>query len=123
MENQRSELQQHRANAVEKNSQTTDPNQKEGGNSRRFRNCWCTNGHTPSWCRKKIRHEELKRIENERTAEKKSPLLQTITETEQHTMDQKNRLVVKFFREGTRTTRRTYLLGTLHQLIRNSLLT
>ena len=37
----------------------------------RFCNYCRTNGHTPSWCRKKIRDEELKRIENERTAEKK----------------------------------------------------
>ena len=30
-----------------------------------------TNGHTPGWCRKKIRDGELMRRENERTAEKK----------------------------------------------------
>ena len=69
--NLRSELLEHRVNAVEGNSRTADPNQKGRQNATRFCNYCRTNGHTPSWCRKKIRDEELKRIENERTAEKK----------------------------------------------------
>ena len=71
MKNLRSELLEHRVNAVEGNSRTIDPNQKGRQNATRFCNYCRTNGHTPSWCRKKIRDEELKRIENERTAEKK----------------------------------------------------
>ena len=71
MKNLRSELLEHRVNAVEGNSRTADPNQKGRQNATRFCNYFRTNGHTPSWCRKKIRDEELKRIENERTAEKK----------------------------------------------------
>ena len=71
LKNLRSELQEHRVNAVEGNSRTIDPNQKGRQNATRFCNYCRTNGHTPSWCRKKIRDEELKRIENERTAEKK----------------------------------------------------
>ena len=71
MKNLRSELQEHRVKAVEGNSRTADPNQKGRQNATRFCNYCRTNGHTPSWCRKKIRDEELKRIENERTAEKK----------------------------------------------------
>ena len=71
MKNLRSELLEHRVNAVEGNSRTADPNQKGRQNATRFCNYCRTNGHTPSWCRKKIRDEELKRIENERTAEKK----------------------------------------------------
>ena len=71
MKNLRSELQEHRVNAVEGNSRTVDPNQKGRQNATRICNYCRTNGHTPSWCRKKIRDEELKRIENERTAEKK----------------------------------------------------
>ena len=67
----RSELQEHRVNAVERNSRTVDPNQKGRQNATRFCNYCRTNGHSPSWCRKKIRDEELKRIENERTAEKR----------------------------------------------------
>ena len=71
MKSLRSELQEHRANAVEGNPRTVGPNQKGRQNATRFCNYCRTNGHTPSWCRKKIRDEELKRIENERTAEKK----------------------------------------------------
>ena len=71
MKNLRSELQEHRVNAVEGNSRTVDPNQKGRQNATRFCNFCRTNGHTPSWCRKKIPDEEVKRIENKRTAEKK----------------------------------------------------
>ena len=71
MKNLRSELQEHRVNAVEGNSRTVDPNQKGRQKAKRFCNYCRTNGHTPSWCRKKIRDEELKRIEKKRTAEKK----------------------------------------------------
>ena len=71
MKNLRSELQEHRANAVEGTTRPVDPNQKGRQNATRFCNYCRTNGHTPSWCRKKIRDEELKRIENERTAEKR----------------------------------------------------
>ena len=71
MKNLRSELQEHRVNAVEGNSRTVDPNQKGRQNATRFCNYYRTNGHTPSWCRKKLRDEELKRIENGRTAERK----------------------------------------------------
>ena len=55
MKNLRSELQEHRVNAVEGNSRTVDPNQKGRQNATRFCNYCRTNGHTPSWCRKKIR--------------------------------------------------------------------
>ena len=71
MKNIRSELQEYRVNAVDGNSRTVDPNQKRIQNATRFCNYCRTNGHTLSWCRLKIRDEELKRIENERTAEKK----------------------------------------------------
>ena len=67
----RSELQEHRVNAVEGKSRAVDLNQKGRQHATRFCNYCRTNGHTPSWCRKKIRDEELQRIENERTAEKK----------------------------------------------------
>ena len=71
MKNLRSQLQEHRVNAVEGNPRTVDPNQKRRQNATPFCNYCRTNGRTPSWCRKKIRDEELMRIENERTAEKK----------------------------------------------------
>ena len=50
MKNLRSELQEHRANAVEGNPRTVDPNQKGRQNATRFSKCRRTNGHTPSWC-------------------------------------------------------------------------
>ena len=71
MKHLRSELQEHRVNAVKGSSRTVDPSQKERQNATRFSKYCRTNGHTPSWCRKKIRDEELKRIENERTTERK----------------------------------------------------
>ena len=82
-----------------------DPNQKGRKKATRFCNYCQTNGHTPSWCRKKIRDEELKQIENERTAEKKnSSLLRITTKNEDQIMDQNNGLEVKISKEETRTT-------------------
>ena len=69
--NLRSELQDHRVNAVQGTTRTVDPEQNGRQNATRFCNYCRTNAHFPSWCRKKIRDEELKRIENERTAEKR----------------------------------------------------
>ena len=48
MKNLRSELQEHRVNAVEGNPRTADPNQKGRQNATRFCNYCRTNGHTPS---------------------------------------------------------------------------
>ena len=47
MKNLRSELQEHRVNAVEGNPRTVDPNQKGRQNATRFCNYCRTNGHTP----------------------------------------------------------------------------
>ena len=71
LKNLRTELQEHRINVREGTPKPVDPNQKGRQNAIRFCGYRRTNGHTPSWCRKKIRDEEIKRIENERTAEKK----------------------------------------------------
>ena len=71
MKKLRPELQEYRGNAVEGNLRKVDPNQKSRQNATRICNYCRTNGHAPSWCRKKIRDEELKRIEKERTAEQK----------------------------------------------------
>ena len=104
MKNLQSELQENRVNAVEGNSRTVDPNQKGRQNATRFCNYCRTNGHTPSWCRKKIRDEELKRIENERTAEKKVTFTQDYNKNEDQILDQSNGLEAKISREETRTT-------------------
>ena len=52
MKNLRSELQEHRVNALE-NPRQPDPNHKGRQNATRFCNYCRSNGHTPSWCRKK----------------------------------------------------------------------
>ena len=68
LRNLRTELKEHRVNALEGNQRPVDPNQKGRQNATRF----CrTNGHTPSYCRKKRRDEEIKKLQNEATAEKK----------------------------------------------------
>ena len=71
MKNLISELQEHRVYAIEGTTRPIVPKEKGKQNATRFCNFCRTNGHTPSWCRKKIRDEKLRRIENERTAEKK----------------------------------------------------
>ena len=69
MKSLRTELQEHRVNAVEGNSKPVDPNQK--GKQTATRSCIIcrTNGQTRSWCGEKIRDEALRKIENEKTAE------------------------------------------------------
>ena len=58
MKNFRTELQEHPINAVKGTSKPVDPNQKGRQNATRFCNYCRTNGHTPSWCGKKIQDEE-----------------------------------------------------------------
>ena len=69
--NLQTELKQHRINALEGNQRPVDPNQKERQNATRFCGYCRTNGHTPKYCRKKMRDEEVKKLQNEATAEKK----------------------------------------------------
>ena len=71
MKNLQPELLELRVNAVEGNPQTVDPNEKARQIATRFCDHGRTNGFTPSWCRNQIRNEELKLIEDKRTAEKK----------------------------------------------------
>ena len=68
--NLRSELHEYRVNALE-NSRQTDTNQKGRQNATRFCNYCRTNGHTPSCCRKKVRNEDTKRVQNGTLAEKR----------------------------------------------------
>ena len=49
MKNLRSELQEHRVNAVEGNPRTIDTNQKRRQNATQFCNYCRANGHTASW--------------------------------------------------------------------------
>ena len=54
-------------NAVEK---TVDPNATGRRMATRFCGYCRTNGHTPNWCRKKMRDEEVKKVQNEANAER-----------------------------------------------------
>ena len=67
----RTELKEHRINALEGNRRPVDPDQKGRQNATRFCGYCRTNENTPKYCRKKIRHEEIKNLQNEATAEKK----------------------------------------------------
>ena len=71
LKNLRTELKEHRINALEGNQRPVDPNQKGRQNATRFCGYCRTNGHTPNYSRKKIRDEEIKKLQNEATAEKK----------------------------------------------------
>ena len=70
MKNLRSELQEHRVIALE-NPRQPDGNQKGRQNPTRFCNYCRSDGHTTSWCRKKIRDEEVKKVRNGMMAEKR----------------------------------------------------
>ena len=71
MKSLRSELQEHRVKAVEGNPWVEDPKQMEDKMKQDFPTTAAQMVLTPSWCRKKIRDEELNRLENEITAENK----------------------------------------------------
>ena len=62
MKNLRSELQEHRVNALE-NSRQPPLNQKDQHNATRFCNYCRINGHTQNWCRTRMRDEELRRVQ------------------------------------------------------------
>ena len=69
LKNLRIEQKEHRVNALEGNQKGIDPNQKGRQNAKRFLRVFRTNGHTLSYSRKKIRDEEIKKLQNEATAE------------------------------------------------------
>ena len=59
----RVELQVHRVNAMEGNSRPWAPTQKGKQTTVRFCNYCRKTGHTPKWCRKKMRDEETRKIQ------------------------------------------------------------
>ena len=65
LRNLRVELQEHRPNAMKGNYRPWASNQKEKQKSARFCTYCHKDGHTPKWCRKKIRDEEIRKIQNE----------------------------------------------------------
>ena len=93
--NLRTKLHEHRANFVEGTSYPVDPNQKRRQNATRFCNYCRTNGHTLSWCRKKIGEKEMKKIKNERTAEKRVTFTQDYNKKEDQAMNPDNGIIIK----------------------------
>ena len=69
LKNLRTELKEHRTNALEGNQKPIDLNPKGRQNATRFCGYCRTNEHTPNYCRKKIRGEEIKKLQNDATAE------------------------------------------------------
>ena len=65
MRNLRTELQEHRFNCMEGNSRPWAPTQKGNQKTVRFCNYCQKNGHTRNWCRKKMRDQEIRRIQKE----------------------------------------------------------
>ena len=76
IKNLRTELKEHRVNVLEGNQRPVEPNQKGRQNATRFCGYCRTNGHAPSFCRKKIRDEEIKKLQNEATAQEKGTFTQ-----------------------------------------------
>ena len=71
LKNLQTKLRKHRDNAVEENEKPIDPNQKGRQNATRFCGFCRSNGHTRSFCWKKIRDKEIKKLQNQDTVEKK----------------------------------------------------
>ena len=69
--NLRTELKEHRINALEGNQRPVEPNRKGRQNAIMFFGYCRTNGHTSNFCRNKMRNEGIKKLQNEATAEKK----------------------------------------------------
>ena len=65
MRNLRVEFQKHRLNAMEGNFRPWPPTQKGKQKTVRFCNYCHKNGHTPKWCRQKMRDEEIRKIQYE----------------------------------------------------------
>ena len=63
--NLRSELKENHVNAVATTSRTFHPDQQGRPNLFRFCNYCHKNGHTLSWCRKKMRDKEVRKIRND----------------------------------------------------------
>ena len=63
--NLRTEHQEHRVKCMERNFRPWAPTQKGNQKLVRFCNYCQKNGHTPKWCRKKMRDEEIRRVQHD----------------------------------------------------------
>ena len=70
MRNLRVEFQQHLLNAMERNSGPWAPTRKGKQETVRFCNYCHKNGHTPNWCRKKMRDQEIRKTQNEMSSKR-----------------------------------------------------
>ena len=70
MRNLRVELQEYRLIAMEEKSRPWAPTKKEKQKPVRFCDYCHKNGHTPKWCRKKIRDEEIRKIQYEMSSKR-----------------------------------------------------
>ena len=61
----RTELQEHRVNCMEGNFRPWAPTQNRNQKIVRFCNSCKKNGHTPTLCRKKMRDEEIRRVQHD----------------------------------------------------------
>ena len=93
MKNFRTDLQEHRLIVVEGTSKPVDPKQKGRQNATRFCVYGRTNGHTPSWSRKK-RDEELKKIKNKKNAEKRVNFTQDYNKKEDQALGPDSRITI-----------------------------
>ena len=66
--NLRAELQKHRVNTMKGNSRSWALTQK--GKQKRFCNYCHKKRHTPNWCRKKMRDEEIRRVQHDLSLKK-----------------------------------------------------
>ena len=62
LRNTRTKMKEHRINALEGNQKPVGPNQKRRQNAARFCGFCRANGHTPNYCRKKMRDEKSKKL-------------------------------------------------------------
>ena len=65
MRDLRTKLQEHRVNSMDGIFRPWAPNQKGNQKTVRFCNYCHKNGHTPKWCRKKMRDEERRRVQHD----------------------------------------------------------
>ena len=70
LRNLRTELQEHRVNCMKGNFKPWASTQKGQQKTVRFCNYCRKNGHTPNWCRQKIRDEEIRKVQRDMSFKK-----------------------------------------------------
>ena len=103
MKNLRSELQEHRVNAVEGNSRTVDPNQKEDRMQHDFVTTAVQTDTLQVGAARGYGMKNLNELKTKEQQRRKSLLPKITTRNEDQTMDQNNGLEAKIFKDETRT--------------------